>query len=209
LGYLANCEVLDARPGHPLAGAIEASRTPAEALERAERAELGRFAIDPDRLGSVQARRAVLAVLRETQTGGMPGRADRHAFYAALTRSGDRRAVQVAADVLARLSARFTELGRAVPDDLYWRRAALLRSLGKLKEAVAISDVLDQEVLRDPDDRRILAATRCGALLDLFEATREAPWLASAERAFRIAKEIAPGDEAVERLDNRLRRLRA
>ncbi len=208
LASLAACVVLDSRPGHPLYAAIEASRTPADTRERAERAELARAGIRADRLGSPEARRAVLAVLRMAQDGKLPGRSARHAFYRALTEAGDRSLAQVAAQEMERQSARFALLGQEIPGDLYWRRAALLRSLGQLKEAVAVSDVLHQDVVKDPTDRMLLATTRAAALLDLHEATGEASWLALAGRAYDVAKAIRPEETSVLSVGNRLRKLR-
>lgn len=60
-----------------------------------------------------------------------------------------------------------------------------------------MSDVLHEGSLRDPGARKVLATTRAGTLLDLFEATGQAKWSALAERAMKVAYALGPQDDAV------------
>ena len=80
--------VIDARPGAPLIAAIEAARTPAELAERAERRELVRSGVNPDRLGSADDCRAVLALCRSIADRRLPPAEVRQAAYLAL-RAGE------------------------------------------------------------------------------------------------------------------------
>lgn len=206
LASFKDCVVLDRRADHPLVAAVEASRTPEDLRDRAE---LARAGIRADRLGSTEARGAVLAALRAEEDGALPDYGGRHAFYLAMSAAGDAGLMRVAEPVFDRLAWRFAAAGREVPGDLYWRRAALLRSLGRWQEAVAVSEVLHQGVVKGSVDRMLLATTRAAALLDLYEATGAVRWLSLAERACGVAKAIAPGDEIVRDVWIRLSRLRA
>lgn len=71
-----------------------------------------------------------------------------------------------------------------------------------------MSDVLHEGSLRDPGARKVLATTRAGTLLDLFEATGQAKWSALAERAVKVAYALGPQDEEVKAVYRRFDALR-
>jgi hypothetical protein len=199
--------VLDARPGAPLAAAVQAARSPADIRDRAERAELARAGIAAERLASHDDRRIVLRVLRMLASAELPDGGLRHAFYMALRAGADPGVARVGARFFADMLAMFSARG-AAPEDLHWRLTWCLRTAGQLPDAVASSEVLHNADLRDPGARKLLATTRAGALLDLFEARGEAALLERAERCLKIAWALGPGDEEASALYRRLERLR-
>jgi hypothetical protein len=201
-------EIIDPRPDAPLVSAIAAQWTPAERLEREERAELAHAGIDADRLASAEDRRAVLAFLRMMAAGELPGAEERHRFYLALSATGEPGLARIGARMLAELAERFAA-GGSVPDDLYWRRAWFLRAARQLREAVSVSDALHMGQVKEQDARKLLATTRAAVLLDLFDATGEVKWLALADRAARVAYAIAPADEEVKAVYRRFQAVRA
>jgi hypothetical protein len=101
---------------------------------------------------------------------------------------------RIGARLFGELIERFGTSG-VVPEDLHWSRARFLRTAGHLVEAVAASEVLHAGGLRDPDSRKILATTRTGALLDLFDARGDRALLMLAERSLEIACALGPADE--------------
>lgn len=200
-------EVVDCRPDAPLVQAIANQWSAAERLEREENAELARAGIAVGRLASGEDRRAALAFLRKTARGELPGYGERHGFYLALRAGGDAGLARLGARMFAQLAERFEATG-GVPDDLHWRRAWCLRSSGQLREAVAVSDVLHAGRVKDAGAQKVLATTRAGALLDLFEVTGEVKWLSLAERAAKVAYAIDPNGEEVSAVYRRFRTLR-
>jgi len=200
-------EIIDPRPDAPLVGAIAAQWTPAELMERQERAELAHAGIDADRLASGEDRQAALAFLRMTAAGELPGPEERHRFYLALSATGETGLARIGARVLGQLADRFAAAG-SVPDDLYWRRTWFLRAGGQLREAVAVSDALHMGQVKEQGARKLLATTRAAALLDLFDTTREVKWLALADRAARVAYALAPEEEEVKAVYRRFQAVR-
>jgi hypothetical protein len=85
---VADGAVVDARPGAPLVAAIEAARTPAELAERGERRELVQAGVNPDRLGSTEDRRAVLALCPNLAARRVPPAEVRRAAHLALRAGG-------------------------------------------------------------------------------------------------------------------------
>ncbi len=200
--------VIDPRPDAPLVRAVAAQWTPAERTEREQRAELAQAGIDADRLASGEDRRAVLAFLRMIAEGELPGPEERRRFYLALSASGEPGLARVGARILEQLAEQFAATG-SVPDDLYWRQTWFLRASSQLREAVAASDALHLGQVKEQGSRKLLATTRAAALLDLFDATGEAKWLALADRAARVAYAIAPNDEEVKVVYRRFQTVRA
>jgi hypothetical protein len=201
-------EIIDPRPDAPLIDAIAAQWTPAERLERQERAELAHAGIDADRLASGEDRRAALAFLRMIAAGELPGSEERNRFYLALSATGEAGLARIGARVLAQLAERFAAAG-GIPDDLYWRRAWFLRVAGQLREAVAVSDALHMGQVKEQGARKLLATTRAAVLLDLFDATGEVKWLALADRAARVAYALAPEEEEVKAVYRRFQAVRS
>ncbi len=200
--------VIDPRPDAPLVSAVAAQWTAAERIDREQRAKLAQAGIDADRLASAEDRRAVLAFLRRMAADELPDPEERRQFYLALSASGEPGLARIGARILAQLAERFAVTG-SVPDDLYWRRSWFLRAAGQLREAVAVSEALHLGQVKEQGARKVLATTRTAALLDLFDATGEAKWLALADRAARVAYAIAPNDEEVKAVYRRFQAVRA
>ena len=200
-------EFVDTRPGGPLAAAVAASRSPAELTDKAEQLALRRAGFDPGKLASSEARRAVLAMPVLDAAGELPDARQRGAFYDAVRAGGDAGTARTAARLLGRVFLRFEALG-AVPEDLHWRMAVLLRQAGQLQAAIAASDVLYTRSGLREDTRRYLASTRAGSLLDLAEAQATPSVLVEAERALRTAWALAPGDGSLRAMWRTLNRLR-
>jgi hypothetical protein len=192
--------IVDTRSDAPLRRAILASRTPAE---QQERAALGRVGVDPDRLASPADRGAVLALVRSTETGALPNYQSRHTGYLALGAAADAGLARFGARLFATLADRYAAVGR-IPDDLHWRRAWFLRTSGQLREAVAVSDILHAGDLRDAGDRKVLARTRAGTLLDLFDIDGDGKWVSLAEKAAAVGLAAAPRDEEAWNIEHRL-----
>jgi hypothetical protein len=195
--------VVDSRPDAPLRRAVLASRTPAEQQERAERAALGRVGVDPDRLASPADRRAVLALVRSIETGTLPNYQSRHAGYLALGATADAGLARFGARLFATLAERYAAVG-TIPDDLHWRRTWFLRTSGQLREAVAVSDILHAGELSDAGHRKVLARTRAGTLLDLFDIDGDGKWVSLAEKAAAVGLAAAPRDEEAWNIERRL-----
>ncbi len=189
--------VVDARPGAPLVAAVDAARTPAELAERAERRELVKAGVNPDRLGGTEDRRAVLALCRQLAARSPPSTEVRRAAYLALRAGGQAENARAGARLFRLAFTLCREAGMAVPDDCHWRLATLLRQAGDLREAIAVSDVLESGEVRDPQARKLLATTRVGALLDLWRVTRETALVRQAEHAFKIAWALGREDAEV------------
>jgi hypothetical protein len=198
--------VVDSRPGAPLAAAIGAAEPPADRAAREMRKVLSRAGIDADRLRSREARRAVAVLAWKLERGRVASGEERQAAYMALI-AGD--------DALARrgklMFRRLVELCQQqrlpVPDDCYWRLACLARTSGDLWEAIAISDILhDRDRPMDDLCRKLLATTRCAALIDLWEVTAQASLVRDAEKAFHVALAIAPREAEIDALRSRLKR---
>ncbi len=68
--------------------------------------------------------------------------------------------------------------------------------------------VLHAGRVKDGGAQKVLATTRAGALLDLFEVTGEVKWLSLAERAAKVAYAIDPNGEEVSAVYRRFRALR-
>jgi hypothetical protein len=194
---LAGGAVVDARPGAPLVTAIEAARTPAELAERTERGELVKAGINPDRLGSAEDRRAVLALCRTLAGWLLPTLEIRRAAYLALRAGGQAENARAGARLFREVFAVCQAAGVAVPDDCHWRLATLLRHAGELREALAVSDVLVSGGIRDEQARKLLATTRVGALLELWRMTRATTLVRQADQAFKIAWALGRDDPEV------------
>lgn len=199
-------QLVDSRPGAPLAAAVDAARPPADAAEREMRKVLRRAGIDPDRLRSPAARRAVAVLAWKLERGRVPSDEERRSAYLGLT-AGD--------DALARrgklLFRRLVDLCREkhwpIPEDCHWRLACLARTTGDLQEAIAVSDILhERERPQDEVSCKLLATTRCAALIDLWDVTAQGRLLREAKKAFKVAWAIAADDEEVGALRWRLKR---
>jgi hypothetical protein len=200
--------VVDGRLGTPLAAAVEECWTPRERQERADRLELGRAGILAGKLASGADREAVLVFVRLMGGGGLPGYGQRHAFYLALRAGADAGLARLGARLMRELIERAANSG-LVAEDLHWRHVWFLWRAGNLVEAVEASEMLHTGGLRNPGDQKVLATTRAGALLDLFEARADGATLAKAERSLKVAYALEPGDEKVKELYRRLDHARA
>lgn len=199
-------QLLDSRPGSPLAAAIEAARSPAEAAEREMRKVLSRAGIDADRLRSGAARRAVAVLAWKLERGRVPSSEERRAAYLALI-AGDDALARKGKLLFRRLMEMCHRQNLPVPEDCHWRLACLARTTGDLQEAVAVSDILHQaDRPKDEVCRKLLATTRCAALIDLWEVNAQAGLIREADKAFKVARAIASKDEEVEALRWRLNR---
>jgi hypothetical protein len=205
MARLRGCVIIDTRPNAPLQQAVLASRTPSERQEREERLTLGHAGIDPDRLASPADRAAVLALLRAIESGTWPAYQIRHAAYLALSAARDAKLARVGARLFATLIAGYAAAGKTPDDDLHWRLAWFLRTAGRLQEAVAASDILHTGELTDPADRKVLARTRTGALLDLFDVDGDAKWVSLAEGAAAQDLAAAKRDEEAWNIYHRLK----
>nr|WP_294525544.1 hypothetical protein [uncultured Rhodopila sp.] len=203
----ADAQVVDSRPGAPLAAAIDATRSPAQAAEREMRKVLAKAGIDADGLRSAEARRAVAVLAWKLDRGQVPPDEERQAAYVALI-AGDDATARRGKLMFRRLLDMCVRRNLPVPEDSHWRLACLARHTGNPQEAVAASDILHQKDRpKDQVCRKLLATTRCAALLDLWDATQEAALVREAERAFKVARAIAPRDEEVDTLRRRLNRV--
>ncbi len=203
---VAGAKLVDSRPGAPLPTAISSAHSPVPAAEREMRRTLGKAGIDADRLRSPDARRAVAVFAWKLERARVPSADERTAAYLAFI-AGDTALAHKGKLMLSRLVAICGELNLPVPEDCHWRLACLARNTGNLREAVAVSDILyDRQQLQDADCRKLLATTRCAALLDLAEADPggERDHLREAQKAFNVAWAIAPRDAEVDALRWRL-----
>lgn len=196
--------IVDARPGAPLRRAVLGSRTAAEQQEREERSTLGRAGVYPDKLASQAARRAVVALLRSAESGPLPNYQERHAAYMALAAGMDAGLARFGARLFGRLAERHAAVGN-IPDDMHWRRTWFLRISNQLREAVTVSDVLHAGDLSDAGDRKVLARTRAGTLLDLFDLDGNAGWVTLAEKAVAVSQALAPREEETWSINGRLK----
>jgi hypothetical protein len=196
--------VVDSRHGAPLQQAISSSETPAERQARQDRIDLGRAGIDPDRLASPRDQQAVLALLKSEAAGTLPGSQQRHDGYMAFRATAEPPLARAGARLFAKIAERYASSGQAA-DDLFWRRTWLLRTSGQLREAVAVSDILDSGGPGDAGARRILATTRAATLLDLFELDGDRTWVARAEKAVAVAMAWVPHDDEALNVHRRLR----
>jgi hypothetical protein len=205
---LAKAHVVDSRPGAPLAAAVNAGRPPADAAEREMRKVLSRAAIDPDRLRSHAARRAVAVLAWKLERERVPSEEERRTAYMALI-AGDDALARRGKLLFRRLADMCRGQHRPVPEDCHWRLVCLARMTGDLQEAVAVSGILHEpEAPKDVLCHKLLASTRCAALIDLWEVTAQARLLREAEKALNIARAIAADDEEVRALRWRLARAR-
>ena len=203
---VANAQLVDARPGAPLVTAVAAARSPAEARDIEMRRVLSASGIDADRLRSPEARRAVAVFAWRLERGRIPSPDERHAAYMAFI-GGDIALARKGKLLLHRLMAICGEQNRPVPDDIYWRLASLARNAGDLQDAIAVSDILHQpDRPIDEACRKLLATTRCAALIDLWDVNAQPVLLRKAERAFKVAWAISAQDEEVDNLRWRLNR---
>nr|WP_294553516.1 hypothetical protein [uncultured Rhodopila sp.] len=202
----ATAHLVDRRPGAPLAAAIEAARKPADPAENEMRKVLSRAGIDADRLRSAAARRAVAVVAWKLERERVPSGEERQAAYLALI-AGDDALASRGKLIFRRLVEICQQQHVPVPEDCHWRLACLARTSGDLLEAVAASDILHRHD-RPKDDvcRKLLAARRCAALIDLWEVNAQAALLREAEKAFKVAWAVAPREEEVDALRGRLNR---
>jgi hypothetical protein len=203
---VAKAQLVDPRAGAPLARAVDASRSPAETAEREMRRVLGNAGIDPDRLRSPDARRAVAVFAWKLDRGRLPSADERQAAYMAFI-SHDAALERRGKVMLGRLVALCGVQNLRIPDDLWWRLASLARHTGDLREAIAVSDILHRpDRPRDEICRKLLAMTRCAALIDLWDVNAQPELLRQAEQAFKVARAIGSRDEEVDNLHWRLRR---
>jgi hypothetical protein len=199
-------QLVDSRPGAPLAAAIGAVRPPAESAEREMRGVLSRAGIDADRLRSAEARRSVAVLAWKLERGRVPSGEERRAAYLALI-AGDDALARKGKLLFRGLVEMCHRRNLPVPEDCHWRLACLARTTGDLREAVAVSDILHQaDRPKDEVRRKLLATTRCAALIDLWEVNAQAGLIREADKAFKVAWAIAPNDEEVEALRWRLNR---
>ena len=85
-----------------------------------------------------------------------------------------------------------------------WR--VWLAAHGDPGEAIAVSAIVhDEHGLEDEVCRKLLAMTRCAALIDLWDINAQPDLLRAAKRAFAVAWAIGPRDEEVQDLRWRLR----
>jgi hypothetical protein len=166
---------------------------------------LGNAGIDPDRLRSPEARRAVAVFAWKLDRGRVPSEDERQAAYLALI-GGDSALERRGKVMLQRLVALCDTQGLPVPDDLWWRLASLARRTGDPGEAIAVSAIVhDEHGLEDEVCRKLLAMTRCAALIDFWDINAQPDLLRAAKRAFAVAWAIGPRDEEVQNLRWRLR----
>jgi len=206
---LPDAILLDARPGAPLAAAVESCWSPEERRSREVDKKLRTAKIDPARLRSPEDRERVLAFLNAVHAGDAPSASRTRAFYDALSFGNDPGLARVGARALDDMAGTISKTGGRPPDSLHWQRASLLRAANKLEEAVAASEILVTTGVRDEGARRILATTRAAALLDLFEARRAPDLLARAWESAGIAFAIDQNDEKVQAVYRRYHSLRA
>ena len=199
--------VVDERPGSPLVAAVESCWTVAEREERLQRRALQREGFAAEKLASGEARAAVIAFMAAMRAGEVPSWRQRQEFYLAISAGEDAGFAQTGARVFGELIARCGARG-AVPEDLHWRRAKLLRLGQQFAEAVAASEVLYAGQMRSATDRRLLATTRAASLLSLYEARQELPLLAKAEQCLAMANALGPDDGELVGLYVKLKKLR-
>jgi hypothetical protein len=191
----AKAQLVDSRPGAPLAAAINAARPPADPAKREMRKVLSRAGIDADRLRSATARRAVAVLAWKLERERLPSDEERRVAYLALT-AGDGALARKGKLLFRRLADLCRVQQRPVPEDCHWRLACLARMTGDFQEAIAVSDVLHKpEGRKDDLCRKLLATTRSAALIDLWEVTARTSLLREAEKAFKVAWSIAPEEE--------------
>lgn len=200
-------EFIDTRPGTPLAAAIAASRTPVELRDEVERQAVRRAGFEPGKLGSGDARRAVLVMVELDAGAMMPDEAQRMAFYQAVRAGGDAGMARSAVRLLGNARQRFEAVGQ-IPEDLHWQLATLLRQAGEWRAAIQAAGVLYAQPRLKDLTRLYLASTLAGSLLDLAGARPTLALLDDAERALRIAWSVDPGDEALKAMWRTLDRLR-
>jgi hypothetical protein len=167
---------------------------------------LSRAGIDADRLRSAEARRAVAVLAWKLEHERVPSGEERRAAYLALI-AGDDALARKGKLLFRGLVEMCHRRNLPVPEDCHWRLACLARTTGDLREAVAVSDILHQaDRPKDEVRRKLLATTRCAALIDLWEVNAQAGLIREADKAFKVAWAIAPNDEEVEALRWRLNR---
>ena len=201
--------LIDARPGSPLLEAVEASRSSAERKYDEDGRAIERLKIDATKITN-DARHAVLQFTGDLDQGHVPGPKARDAVYEALKPPMNAAHVQAGVDLFRRVFDTCKRLNFDIPEDCYWRLATLLRLAGNLREAIAVSEILNQPIVKDPGNRKVLATTRGGALLQLWEATGEDTLLDQAQAAFNVAWALSrtdnKTDEKIEQLRHKLNR---
>ncbi len=201
----AGAAIVEHRPGAPLAAAVEAGRTGPEREARAQAQALAKFGVDAAMLGTADARTAVLKSLQAVERSVVPDPTMRQAAYDAFKNAGQQ-IQRLGAQIFRRMAAMCEAKGQRPPEDIHWRDACLLRYAGALRDAIAASDVLNEAPFRDTGARKLLATTRTAALLELWQATREARLVREADAAFRVAGEIDWHDKELQALKPLLQR---
>ena len=202
----AKAHLVDSRPGAPLAAALNADRPPVDPAETEMRKVLRRAGIDADGLRSAAARRAVAVLAWKLERGRVPSGEERQAAYMALI-AGDDALARRGKLMFHRLAEMCHQQNLPVPEDCHWRLARLARTIGDLREAVAVSDILnDRDRVKGDLCRKLLATTRCAALIDLWEVNAQPDLVSEAENAFKAAWAIGPREEELDALRGRLNR---
>ena len=189
----------DARPGWPLLTAFAAARTATERAGADDRGVLAAARIREEWLRSAADRQALAGYLRELGQRRLPPAAARHAAYLAF-RSGEKELARLGAQLMRRLVSLHELKCQPIPEDCHWRLAVLLRQAGAAREALAVSDVLEDRKLRDPGAKKVLSTTRCGAALEVWRESGDREVLAVAERAFKAAWALGKGEDELEAL---------
>jgi hypothetical protein len=201
--------IVDSRPGGPLLAAWLASRTPADQREAAERAELVRRGVNPDRLPSTEARRDVLTFLVALDSPDAPQpELPLERFYEAMQLSADAATYRRAADALRGLATACDTSHVRQPETLPWRLAWFLCHSGQYDEAIAVSETTGARRMQGKN-RAYMAGIRASALMSLATARNDPRLLDLAEQSIAMALAAGSDRDIVDQLYRTLRSARA
>ena len=198
--------LIDPREAAPLPAAIEQARTGPERAAIEMRRDLARIGVNAAVLRSANDGHAVVTLLHALEARQVPSGPMLRDAYSALS-YGDSALARAGARLMREVIDLYRARKALVPEDCHWRLAKLLRNAGALREALDASASLETSAIKDAGARKILATTRCAALLDLWDATGESDLLDQAQRAFGVAWAVGQRDDELEHLRLRLNRI--